>query len=116
MAKSKTSGQSTEHSFLEKVSEQAAHLKEVIVEGKDHVMEAAGGALESIKEKIHEIREHKGKKVAAKKRKTVSKRPVAKKMPKKVTKKVAKKAVKRVAKKAPKKSAKKTVGKSRRSK
>jgi hypothetical protein len=128
MAKSKKSTSKNDPGFLAKVSDQVGHLKEVIVEGKDHVMEATGGALESVREKIHEYRVSLDKKADAEKKKGVRKKAVDKKSAKKVVRKTAKKlaersakkavkkAVKKVAKKAPKISGKKKAEKRSRSK
>ena len=92
--------------FLEKVGNKAAHLKDDIVAGTDHVVEFAGEAFESIKEGVKHLVEKKKPKKTAKK-KAVKKAPV-----KKAVKKVA---VKKVARKpAPKKTIKKTAKKATR--
>jgi hypothetical protein len=123
MAKAKKPNSTNDHSFLERVSDQVGHLKDVIVEGKDHVLDATGGALESIKGKIHEYRVDLDKKTAAKRKKVIRKkaavkksskklvRTPAKKVVKKAAKKVARKVVKNLTKKAPAKSGKKKAGK-----
>lgn len=87
-SKKSTSGKT----IMDKIGEKASHLKDEIVSGKDHLVEVAGNAFESVKSSIERIT-HK------------------KKAPKRATKKSSAKpkktAVKRVTKKTPKKSAKK---------
>jgi hypothetical protein len=86
MAKKKNSAPAAEKSLFDKISEQATHLKEEIIHGKDLLVEAATEKIADIKESI-----------AAYKAK---KKPPAKKTVKKVVKKVAKKPVVKAAKKA----------------
>ncbi len=116
MAKAKKPNSTNDHSFLERVSDQVSHLKDVIVEGKDHVLDATGGALESIKGKIHEYRVDLDKKAAPKKKKVIRKKVAvknsSKKLVRKPVKKVAKKAAKKVARKLGKKLTKKAPAKS----
>ena len=107
--------------LLEKIGDKAAHLKEDIIAGKDHLVEIAGDAFDSVKSSIQQLTEKKkikSKKAAKPAVKTAaakSARPVAKKAVKTAVKKAAKpiaKVPKPVAKKAaPKKVAKKAAGK-----
>lgn len=91
--------------LLEKVGDKASHLKDGIVAGKDHVVDFAGEAFESIKEGVKHLVEKKKPKKAAKKKpirkvavkkaavKKAVRKPAPKKAaPKKTTKKAAKKA------------------------
>ena len=81
--------------FLEKVGDKASHLKDEIVAGKDHVVEFAGEAFESIKEGVkHLVEKKKPKKTAKKKaiKKVAVKKTAKKPTPKKNIKKAAKKA------------------------
>jgi hypothetical protein len=93
-----------EKTLLEKVGDKASHLKDEIVAGKDHVVEFAGEAFESIKEGVkHLIEKKKPKKTAKKKaiKKVAVKKAAGKSTPKKIIKKAAKKpALKKTAKKA----------------
>jgi hypothetical protein len=41
--------------FIEKVSDQASHLKEEIIESKDHFVELTEHAVASLKAKIHDL-------------------------------------------------------------
>lgn len=128
MAKSKKSTSKNDPGFLAKVSDQVGHLKGVIIEGKDHMMEATGEAVESVREKIHEYRVSLDKKADVEKKKGTRKkaavkksakkmvRKTAKKLAKRSAKKAVKKVVKKVAKKAPKISGKTKAGKRSRSK
>ena len=82
--------------FLEKVGNKAAHLKDEIVAGTDHVVEFAGEAFQSIKEGVKHLVEKKKPKKAAKKKvikkvavKKAAKRPAPKKAIKKTAKKTA---------------------------
>ncbi len=80
--------------FLEKVGDKASHLKDEIVAGKDHVVEFAGEAFESIKEGVkHLVEKKKPKKTAKKKaiKKVAVKKAARKSTPKKIIKKTAKK-------------------------
>jgi hypothetical protein len=91
-----------EKSMMEKIGDQATHLKEEIVAGKDHLIELAGDAFTSVKETIQDLTKKKKpvKKTAAKVIKPAVKRAVkaatavSKKAatPKRVVKKNAKKA------------------------
>ncbi len=81
--------------FLKKVGDKASHLKDEIVAGKDHVIEFAGEAFESIKEGVkHFVEKKKPKKTAKKKavKKVAAKKTARKSAPKKTIKKTAKKA------------------------
>src|ERR1051325_6710513 len=96
--------------LLEKVGDKASHLKDGIVAGKDHVVEFAGEAFESIKEGVKHLVEKKKPKKAAKKKpirkvavKKAARKPAAKKAaPKKAaTKKAVRKTTrKKTARKA----------------
>ncbi len=80
--------------LLEKAGDKASHLKDEIVAGKDHVVEFAGEAFESIKEGVkHLIEKKKPKKTAKKKaiKKVAVKKAAGKSTPKKTIKKTAKK-------------------------
>lgn len=97
--------------FLEKLSDKAAEIKEAIIEEKNHVVAVVGDAVDVAKEKIQDLRNSK-KKTPAKKipaKKAVARKPAAKK--KAVSKKAApaKKAAGKASKKAVKKIAKKNV-------
>ena len=50
-----------EKSFFEKLGDQAAHVKEELVLGKDHLVEFAGEAIDSVKSKIQEFKKRKAK-------------------------------------------------------
>ena len=86
--------------LLSKVGDTASHLKDGIVAGKDHVVEFAGDAFESIKEGVKHLVEKKKPKKTAKKKaikkvavKKVSRKPAPKKAaPRKTIRKTAKKA------------------------
>ncbi|MEO5684260.1 MAG: hypothetical protein ABIQ88_16585 [Chitinophagaceae bacterium] len=86
-SRKKTTPPEHEKTLLEKIGEQATHLKEEFIAGKDHFLEAAGEKIELVKETIKDYRAK--KKAAAKK--TV--RKVAKKAAQKPAVKAAKKAV-----------------------
>ncbi len=89
--------------LLEKVSSTASHIKDDIVAGKDHVVEFAGEAFESIKEGVKHLIEKKKPVKAAKKKplkkasvKKTAKKPATKKSaPTKTIKKAAKKSVRK---------------------
>jgi len=94
--------------FLEKIGDQASHLKDELIAGKDHLVEIAGEKIASVKSSIQEFKDRKktpARKSAVKKA-AVKRAPLknaAKKATKKVTKKVtpvAKGTLKKVAKKA----------------
>ncbi len=88
-----------EKSILSKIAGQVGHLADEIVVGKDHLMEIAGDAIDSVKEKIHNI---------TTKDKPAPKKPVVNKVVKAAIKKPVKKtitAVKKAAKPAVKKVA-----------
>lgn len=90
--------------LLQKVGETASHIKDEIVVGKDHVVEFAGEAFDSIKEGVKHLVQKK------KPKKTAKKRSVKKAAPKRIVKKaITKKA-------SPKKAIKKTVKKTARKK
>ncbi len=84
--------------FFERLSEQAGHVKDKLIEEKNHLAEVAGDTIDSVKEKIHDFRT---KKAVAKKRAMATK-PTAKppkKAPAKATKKAVKKTTSKIAKK-----------------
>ncbi len=89
--------------LIEKVSDTASHIKDEIIAGKDHVVEFAGEAFDSIKEGVkHLVQKKKPKKAAKKKpvkkaavKKTVKKSAPKKSAQKKVVKKSAKKSVRK---------------------
>ena len=91
--------------LLGKVGDKASHLKDGLVAGKDHVVEFAGEAFESIKEGVKHLVEKKKPKKTAKK-KPIRKIAVKKAAVKKTARKPAPK--KAAAKKTVKKTAKKT--------
>ena len=66
-----------EKTFIEKLGEKASHLKEELIAGKDHLLEAAGETIESVKSSIHEYTA--GKKTATKKATNKIKKPVRRK-------------------------------------
>ncbi len=108
-AKRKTAKKSaSKKTLIEKVSDTASHIKDEIITGKDHVVEFAGEAFDSIKEGVkHLVQKKKPKKAVKKKpvkkaavKKTAKKSPPKKSAPKKsaqkkVVKKSAKKSVRR---------------------
>jgi hypothetical protein len=99
-AKKSSKKSSSKKTFLAKVGDKASHIKDDLIEGKDHLVEFAGEAFESIKEGIHNItKKKKTPKRAAKKsaKKVALKRVKAKAVPKK--KSVKKAPVKKAAKK-----------------
>ncbi len=118
-----------EKTFFERLGDQAAHVKEELVAGKDHLVEIAGDAFDSVRTSIQEFKDRKTsvkkarrpKKAVKKAAKTATARaakPAAKRAasaPKrKPIKKTAKKAVsKKVVPKKSTKPVKKTAGKSR---
>ena len=85
-----------DETFIEKIGEQASHLKEGIIAGKDHLVEMASTVVTAVKEKVQEMT-HKNKKpikkIAKKAGKEVSqiKKSAPKKSLKKASKKVARK-------------------------
>ena len=91
--------------LLSKVGDTASHLKDGNVAGKDHVVEFAGEAFESIKEGVKHLVEKKKPKKTAKKK--AIKKVAVKKSPgkKAAVKKVARKPARKKA--APKKTIKK---------
>ena len=94
------SGKKAAHdqTLMEKIGEQAQHLKEGIIAGKDHIVEMAGDGIESVKDTFKHLTE--AKKPARKSaKKTVKK--IVKKAKKAAKKIVAKKVVKAVVKKKP---------------
>lgn len=103
-AKRKTAKKSaSKKTLIEKVSDTASHIKDEIIAGKDHVVEFAGEAFDSIKEGVkHLVQKKKPKKAAKKKpvkkaavKKTVKKSAPKKSAQKKVVKKSAKKSVRK---------------------
>ena len=82
--KTSTSATIPEKTFFEKISEQATHLKEELIAGKDHLVEAAGEKIASVKSSI---KEYQARKKAAVKKAAVKK--IFKKAVKKAAKKVA---------------------------
>lgn len=81
--------------LLEKAGDKVSHFKDEIVAGKDHVVEFAGEAFQSIKEGVKHLVEKKKPKKAAKKKaikKVAVKKAARKPVPKKTIKKTAKKA------------------------
>ncbi len=95
--------------LLEKVEKKASHIKDEIIDGKDHLIEIAGDAITSIKSKIKQITQKK-KAVKRKPIKRTSKKAAPKKAPVKKSKKATpKKAIKKTTRKksAPKKAGKK---------
>lgn len=99
-SKKKTAKKSARNKTLfQKVSVTASHIKDDIVAGKDHVVEFAGEAIDSIKEGVKHLVQKKKPKKAAKKKtpkkaavKKIAKRSVPKKSaPRKTIKKTAKK-------------------------
>ena len=61
MATKKSSPKKTAtKTIIQKISETASHLKDGIVSGKDHLVEVAADAVESIKTSIHKLT-HTGK-------------------------------------------------------
>ncbi|MEO8582421.1 MAG: hypothetical protein ABI415_01420 [Flavitalea sp.] len=110
MAKKKT-GTSTESSaaktLFEKIGEQATHLKEELITGKDHFVEFAGEKIASVKSSIKDFKKRNSKPA---KKKAAKKAPAKKVAKKKSAKPLAKKrstASKGAKKAAPKKAAKK---------
>jgi hypothetical protein len=88
--------------LMEKIGEQASHLKDEIIAGKDHLVEIAEEKFADVKSTI--------KKYTAKKKAVVKKKSAtAKKAPKKVLKKAAPKKKKAAPKKAKKAAKKKAV-------
>ena len=103
---------SKKKTLLAKVGDTASHLKDGIVAGKDHVVEFAGEAFESIKEGVKHLVEKKKPKKTAKK-KAIKKVAVKKSSRKKTA---VKKATRKPAPKkaAPRKTIKKTAKKAAR--
>jgi hypothetical protein len=106
MAKQQATAKKNAKTLMEKISDQASHLKEELIAGKDHLVELGAEKIASVKTAIKDYSDRKKK--AAKKsapKKSAPKKSVTKKSaPKKATKKPGKKAAK---KSAPKKAAKK---------
>lgn len=99
-----------EKTFFEKLGDQAAHVKEELVAGKDHLVEFAGDAYDSVKSSIQEFKKRKAKpkKVSQPKKKAVAGRKAAKKITSTLEKKAkpGKKAIAGAMKKAaPKRAA-----------
>ena len=101
-----------EKTFLEKLGDQAFHVKEELVAGKDHLVEIAGDAFDSVKTSIQEFKE---KRARVKKSVKQTKKPARKPgnrssgpTPKKAVRSATKKLVKKTTKAAP---AKKSVRK-----
>jgi hypothetical protein len=88
--------------LMEKIGEQATHLKDEIIAGKDHLVEIAGEKFADVKSTI--------KKYTAKK-KAVAKKPAVKKVAKKILKKKVAPVKKKVAPKKAKSAPKKKTGK-----
>ena len=109
-AKKSASKKGNSPTLLEKISHQAAYVKDKLIEEKDQVVQVAGETFDALKEKIHDFRTKKGpaaKKGTAQKKSAVQKKgtkasakkaPVKKASPKAVqaVKKVAKKGVEKV--------------------
>ena len=93
MAKKKQATAEHEKTLMEKIGEQASHLKEEIIAGKDHLIEAAENKIASVKETI--------KKYQARRKKAAKK--VTKKSVNKAASAPVKKAVKKIKKAIPKK-------------
>ncbi len=98
MAKAIKKKPAKDQTLLEKVGVQASHIKDEIIEGKDHLIEIAGNAMTSVKSKIQQITH---------KKKTAKKKSV-KKSAKVVNK--SKASIKKAKKAAPKKAIKKIAG------
>ena len=47
-----TPAKETDKTFIEKIGEQAVHVRDGLVAGTGHLIEAAGHGLESVKEKM----------------------------------------------------------------
>jgi hypothetical protein len=108
--KKRSSGQ--EKTFLEKLSDQAAHVKEELIAGKDHLVEVAGDTIASVKSGIREFKARKARKIA---KKAVGPKKQVKKRVKKVARKMAKKSLpaKKVIRKKSAKPAKKLARKTK---
>lgn len=114
MAKKKnTSPKKTDEPILEKIAGKLGHLTGEIIVAKDHLVDMASGAVDTVKETIQNITEKKG--AAPKKAVKKSVKKVEKAVAKKVApaKKAVKAAVKKAApvKKVIKKAVKKVSGK-----
>lgn len=96
MAKQRATAKRNEKTLLEKISDQASHLKEELIAGKDHLVELGAEKIASVKTAIKDYSDRK--------KKAAKKSAPKKSAPKKSAKKSAKKAAK---KSAPKKAAKK---------
>ena len=87
--------------LLQKIGEQVSHVKDKLIEEKNHLAHIASETTEAIKEKIHDLRTAKNNKPAPRKKsaKKTASQPVrksVKKTPaKKVKKVVSKKAVRK---------------------
>ena len=101
-----------EKTFLEKLGDQASHVKEELVAGKDHLVEIAGDAFDSVKTSIQEFKEKRARvKKSVKQTKKAAKKPGNRSSgpaPKKAIRSATKKPVKKITKAAP---AKKSVPK-----
>ena len=103
--KSKQVPADAQEGFLSKIGDQAVHLKDELLAGKNHLVEFATGKIDAVKTAISDYRER--KKSPSKKGKSKTLKKAAAKIKPKVNK-VKKAAVKKVAgvkKKAAKKSA-----------
>jgi len=89
---------STEKSTLLKIAGKAGQLAGSLVKEKNHLVEMAGNAIDSVKEAVHNV--------------TTKEKPLVKKPARKVAKKIVKKVVKKAVKKIAKKAIKKVSGKS----
>ncbi len=96
-----------EKTFLEKLGDQASHVKEELVAGKDHLVEIAGDAFDSVKTSIQEFKKKRTRvKKPVKQTKKAAKKPVSRlsgAAPKKAIRSSTKKAVKKITKAAPSK-------------
>lgn len=94
-----------EKTFLEKLGDQASHVKEELVAGKDHLVEIAGGAFDSVKTSIQEFKEKRARsKKPVRQTKKAAKKPASRSSgpaPKKAIRSAAKKPVKKITKAAP---------------
>ncbi|MEP6682094.1 MAG: hypothetical protein ABJA35_02495 [Parafilimonas sp.] len=115
MAIKKSAAKKSHHkkTFLEKVGNKASNIKDDLIAGKDHLVEIAGEAFDSVKEGIQHITKKKktvkksAKKTVAKKAKVAAKKVVKKAAPKKAAKPTAKKVAKRAVKESAKPVSKK---------
>ena len=93
-----------EKSLLNKIAGEVGHIAGNIAIGKDHLLEIASEAIDSVKEKLHITMKKKAapKKAVKAVKKALSKRPIAKRTAKPAPSKKttpAKKAIKKAAKK-----------------